>query len=67
MLETSIALAVAAIPEGCPSFPPLALVFGMLRMARHQVIVKKLVIGGNPRKLTYPATDKVRDTYTEQN
>jgi len=42
MLETSIALAVAAIPEGLPIVSTLALAFGMLRMARHQVIVKKL-------------------------
>lgn len=42
MLQTSIALAVAAIPEGLPIVSTLALAFGMLRMARHQVIVKKL-------------------------
>lgn len=42
MLETSIALAVAAIPEGLPIVATLALAHGMLRMARHQVIVKKL-------------------------
>lgn len=42
MLETSIALAVAAIPEGLPVVSTLALSFGMLRMARHNVIVKKL-------------------------
>jgi P-type Ca2+ transporter type 2C len=42
MLETSIALAVAAIPEGLPIVATLALAFGMLRMARYNVIVKKL-------------------------
>ena len=42
MLETSIALAVAAIPEGLPIVATLALAFGMVRMARHNVIVKKL-------------------------
>ncbi len=42
MLETSIALAVAAIPEGLPIVSTLALAFGMLRMARHNVLVKKL-------------------------
>ncbi|OQP60171.1 hypothetical protein A3860_34385 [Niastella vici] len=42
MLETSIALAVAAIPEGLPIVSTLALAYGMLRMARHNVIVKKL-------------------------
>jgi Ca2+-transporting ATPase len=42
MLETSIALAVAAIPEGLPIVATLALAQGMLRMARQKVIVKKL-------------------------
>ncbi len=42
MLTTSIALAVAAIPEGLPIVATLALAQGMLRMARHKVIVKKL-------------------------
>jgi P-type Ca2+ transporter type 2C len=42
MLETSIAMAVAAIPEGLPIVATLALAQGMLKMARHNVIVKKL-------------------------
>lgn len=58
MLETSIALAVAAIPEGLPIVATLALAFGMLRMARHQVLVKKLsaveTLGGT----TVICTDK---------
>lgn len=42
MLETAIALAVAAIPEGLPIVSTLALAFGMLRLAKQKVIVKKL-------------------------
>lgn len=42
ILETSIALAVAAIPEGLPIVATMALAQGMIKMARHKVIVKKL-------------------------
>lgn len=42
MLQTSIALAVAAIPEGLPIVATLALAQGMVKMAKHKVIVKKL-------------------------
>ncbi|MBI2268779.1 MAG: cation-translocating P-type ATPase [Bacteroidetes bacterium] len=42
ILETSIALAVAAIPEGLPIVATMALAQGMLKMARQHVIVKKL-------------------------
>ena len=42
MIETAIALAIAAIPEGLPIVATIALARGMLRLARYQVIVKKL-------------------------
>lgn len=42
MIETSIALAVAAIPEGLPIVATLALARGMWRMARRNALVNRL-------------------------
>lgn len=42
IIETSIALAVAAIPEGLPVVATVALSYGMLLMARRNAIVKQL-------------------------
>lgn len=42
MIETGVALAVAAIPEGLPIVATIALAQGMLRLSKKQVIIKKL-------------------------
>ena len=42
MIETGIALAVAAIPEGLPIVATIALARGMLRLSKRKVIIKKL-------------------------
>ncbi len=42
MLETGIALAIAAVPEGLPVVATLALARGMQRMARRNALVKRL-------------------------
>lgn len=42
IIETGIALAVAAIPEGLPIVATIALAKGMLRLSKRKVIIKKL-------------------------
>ncbi len=44
MLETALALAVAAIPEGLPIVATIALAKGMWRMANNNVLVNKLSV-----------------------
>ena len=42
IVETALALAVAAIPEGLPVVSVIALTYGMLRLARKNVLIKRL-------------------------
>lgn len=42
MIETGVALAVAAIPEGLPIVATIALAKGMLRLSKRKVIIKSL-------------------------
>ena len=44
LIQTAIAWAIAAIPEGLPIVASIALARGMLRLADHQVVVKKLAV-----------------------
>ena len=58
MFETSIALAVAAVPEGLSIVATLALAQGMLKLARHKVIVRKLAAVETLGGTTVICTDK---------
>ena len=42
LIKTSVALAIAAIPEGMSVVATIALAYGMLQLARKKVIVKRL-------------------------
>ncbi len=58
MIETGLALAIAAVPEGLPAVATIALAVGLRRMARRHALVRRLVaveaLGGT----TVVCTDK---------
>ncbi len=58
MLETGIALAVAAVPEGLPVVAVIALAVGMRRMAKRSALVRRLNAVEALGSVTVVCTDK---------
>ena len=58
MVETGIALAIAAVPEGLPAVATIALAIGLRRMARRKAVVRRLQSVEALGSATVVCTDK---------
>ena len=60
VIETAIALAIAAVPEALPAVATIALAVGMHRMARRHALVRRLPAVESLGATTVVCTDKTR-------
>ena len=58
VIETGIALAIAAVPEGLPAVATTALAVGVYRMARRQALIRRLASAETLGSVTVICTDK---------
>jgi Ca2+-transporting ATPase len=57
-IETGIALAIAAVPEGLPAVATIALAVGVRRMARRHALIRRLPVVESLGSATVVCTDK---------
>jgi Ca2+-transporting ATPase len=57
-LETGIALAIAAVPEGLPAVATIALAVGVRRMAKRHALIRRLPVVESLGSATVVCTDK---------
>lgn len=58
LIETGIALAIAAVPEGLPAVATIAMAVGVHRMAKRQALVRRLASVETLGSVTIVCTDK---------